>query len=247
MPYPLLTAALKKDRAADHIIDFQAQLPEVIKTQPHTIRRDPQGDSGEFFYERAVGNDFLMDLGPIVGDAIHNLRSALDHIAYAVALSDTARLKPKDLFAVDFRICPNRKKFETAVGKGVESRMRPDWVKFLRSVQPYYRRNGDDLLRISALDNADKHRALLELTPFLSVRIQRDGGEWVSETHRLKKGVVRIPFDSKTNVVASRNVAFSDAARRKEPKVAMVDLLGFLGTVTSVYLAAQARFFPMDR
>jgi len=61
------------------------------------------------------GGSTWPDMCCAVGDAVHNMRSALDHIAYAVALS--RRRPPKDLERIAFVVRSAGKEFNFAVGK----------------------------------------------------------------------------------------------------------------------------------
>jgi hypothetical protein len=92
----------------------------------------------------------------LAGDVIHNLRSALDHLAYQLAVVGTHGKEPSR--QVEFPIAKDFSTYENSKAKKVEG-MRPDAVKFIDDLKPY--KGGNDLLwKIHELDNIDKHRVL---------------------------------------------------------------------------------------
>jgi hypothetical protein len=102
----------------------------------------------------------------LVGDAVHNLRSALDHLVYTVGRN---RVSKKTLNDASFtvrksKVGPNG--FDEAIKEGKVTAFGDAWVRFLERVEPYHGGNGSDLYVISKLDNIDKHRDLILLDPF---------------------------------------------------------------------------------
>jgi hypothetical protein len=99
-----------------------------------------------------------------VGDAVHNMRSALDFLTFAVAKHNG--LRNKFLSDVSFTIRKDRdgtKGFSAAIKERKVARIGSAWVRFLESVEPYHGGKGANLYVISALDNIDKHRKLIVL------------------------------------------------------------------------------------
>jgi hypothetical protein len=78
------SSQLKIDRANHHISDFDARRNIFLKHNPCKLRPqyDPQTDYTEYIVEDVAEIDPVMSL--VIGDAIHNLRSALDHLAAAL-------------------------------------------------------------------------------------------------------------------------------------------------------------------
>ena len=132
----------------------------------------------------------------ICGDCVHNVRSALDHLAYVLAIQHSGQNPPPNERNLQFPICGSRPHFDT---KGNWISPLSDTAKtFIERVQPY---NGLDPVNPSTLgiladfDNSDKHRLLnvtlalattveIRFTPISGVRIKpflrpvvRDGAE----------------------------------------------------------------------
>jgi hypothetical protein len=100
--------------------------------------------------------------GAVAGDAIHNLRSALDHLAHQlVRLCDN---EPTTSTSFPIHTRPprqrcGRRKLPTIDG-GVSEVIR----ERLDSIQPYQRRHPHDLDALRDLDNIDKHRVIVAVS-----------------------------------------------------------------------------------
>lgn len=83
------TVALKLDRAKEHVETLQCIHDEFLATEPYEAQRiikvplDGKGTQHILFWGRCVRPPRELPL--VLGDAIHNLRSALDHLAFALA------------------------------------------------------------------------------------------------------------------------------------------------------------------
>jgi len=218
---------------------------EFAQSHPYSVRKKVDA-SGVEHRENFLGRDAFWggstwpDMCCAVGDAVHNMRSALDHIAYAVALS--RRRPPKDLERIAFVVRSAGKEFNLAVGKRIVRDVGPDWIAFMRRKQSYYRRNGKDLLRLILLDNMDKHRQLLALAPLASVSIKRSG-KTRHFTASLKEGVLAAPVepDPEFSVFAPYITLTNSIAYNKRQE-ASFELLGFRDTVTRIVMDADKEF-----
>jgi len=94
--------------------------------------------------------------GAILGDAIHNLRSALDLMA-----SELARINAKDDSDVYFPFASSATYFEQAVRSKNFHKAGQDAIDLLRTFAPY--KGGNECLRaIHDLDIRDKHTAIID-------------------------------------------------------------------------------------
>jgi hypothetical protein len=91
------------------------------------------------------------------GDVIHNLRSALDHLAWELAKWETGfPPEPRDCF---FPIGRDRENYKSMKRRAVAG-MSPEAKKAIHKLRPY--KGGNEALwRIHHLDIVDKHRHLL--------------------------------------------------------------------------------------
>jgi hypothetical protein len=154
---------LKIERAKKHILDLDEAIRVFKESQPYTIgakpHHVPQIQHTTLFV--ASVQPVPSNISPIIGDAVHNLRSSLDHLAWQLVESGGGSPNKN----THFPICHGAQgahKYQTAIGKGEIKRVSPGAERVLSAVQPYV--TGDDTLWIiQELDNIDKHRLLITI------------------------------------------------------------------------------------
>ena len=154
----LAGAWLKHQAANQHIDTFEERLNKWLRDKAYHLVRDPNTPA----LQRAMllrAEPIDSELSCLAGDAIHNLRSALDHLAYSVACVKNvpAHLRGN----VTFTARKDSPDFADAITKGKVTALGGDWVRFISEMQPYLNGTGSELYTICRLDNIDKHRNLL--------------------------------------------------------------------------------------
>ncbi len=148
------SAKLKIIRANQHLLDFEARFAEYVATNPHrfSIYNDPE--SGQPKIRIRFESDRTKTFSLIVGDAIHNLRAALDHMTWEViGLDGGTQNRYTKLPTAD-----NRVDYEAAC-KGIETPS--NWVKSLFiSLEVFPGGQGDGLYALNQFDITDKHTIL---------------------------------------------------------------------------------------
>ena len=151
------SAALKVDRAAECVIElnelFRKERPfsYVIETNTNTRERAVYAKKNEAVIERAA---------LICGDAIHNLRSALDHAYWGIVSpftnTDGERRK------VQFPFSETAARLDEAVKNRFADRVSPSFYQALLDLKPHGENGGNRLLYlIEKFDILDKHRLLI--------------------------------------------------------------------------------------
>ena len=103
-------------------------------------------------------------LALVIGDAAHNLRSALDHLATSICRSVDPNAK------IHFPIHPKRKNLETAPVLNLIEEAIPGAKKaFLKDIRPENGPN-ESLWLFNDLDNDDKHNFILPAVAVTGVR-----------------------------------------------------------------------------
>ena len=76
------SAEAKVSRAKEHLASVNAQVRDYLAAKPYQIamKRDP--DTKRMIYFMSAVRPTPARIPAAIGDAIHNLRSALDHLAY---------------------------------------------------------------------------------------------------------------------------------------------------------------------
>lgn len=149
---------LKISRAEKHLSDLNAAVKEFIATDPYTQAPEDDPKTGDLVYKISVqphAPKGLRDLSVIVGDVVHNLRSALDLLAWQLVEANSGT--PGDSTA--FPVWRTEGQF-LGGGAGYMRGAHPDAIRVLRRMKPYKGGNAA-IWRLHRLDATDKHRLLL--------------------------------------------------------------------------------------
>lgn len=163
---------IKIARAEKHIEELEAEIQEHFAGK-YTFAID-RGPDGRYLYRVENLPEIPKRWNAIIGDALFNVRSALDHLAWQLVLLDGKEPTRR----TQFPILLSQPHDES--GAPVPVNLRPaldrqDVLDELQRVQPF-REIGPDhdpahtpLARLSALNNIDKHRLLLTTAGALDV------------------------------------------------------------------------------
>lgn len=161
----------KIKRAKKHICNLESEIPKFLDGKPYKVasKNHPQLPyATTFFVEKA---DPTPPVIPIIsGDAIHNLRSTLDHLAWQLTEVSGGKPGTKTAFPIFDPAKFESKKEETKFFEGKIKDLRPPIQDAIRSIKPYKGGN-DSLWAIHHLDIVDKHRLLIA-TGFASPRFR---------------------------------------------------------------------------
>jgi hypothetical protein len=186
MTLDLSSACRKLERALFHLNALGDEFEAVAR-----IARGNFSIPQEKIYRHPLGSRHVFpvgelhgpspNVGPIVGDYLHNLRSALDHLAWEMVPAKY-KLPPHDPTAICFPIYNvNRtkktgkgkpKSFSPAAGKSKLPGVGRSQLAFARRHQPYHRGKWH-LGALAAFDNRDKHRTLVPAHVFAQTPIER--------------------------------------------------------------------------
>ncbi len=147
---------LKIERAEQHVRDLHAVLTAFMNGNPYRLVAELDADTGDKVFRVRMSAPIPSDWPAIAGDVAHNLRSALDHLAWQLVLAgggtpdrDTA-----------FPIRESQAKYETTA-KGAKIRgASPSAIHILDALKPYQGGN-DGLWVLSAVNNHDKHKLMV--------------------------------------------------------------------------------------
>jgi len=148
----------KTKRAREHIAELDRQLHAFFDNSPYKVgaRRDSQTRKLIYYVTDAQP---IPDCIPLIaGDAIQNLMSALDHLAYQIVCSDTGDNPPNPNW-IYFPIADDVSKYEDKK-HGKMAGASQETFDAIDAVQPYKGGN-DSLWALYRLNNIEKHRLLL--------------------------------------------------------------------------------------
>jgi hypothetical protein len=153
-PLDLRGARLKIERAKKHIADLDAQRVAFLGTDPYygVPKFNAEANCTEYILQSLP---VIPDSIPLIlGDAVHNLRSALDYVACELVRS--VNVEPDKVY---FPISDGPEKYEGNSG-GQTNGIPPEAKKDIDRMRPY-RGGNNSLWAIHKLDIIDKHRLLL--------------------------------------------------------------------------------------
>jgi hypothetical protein len=161
MGRPLDGVEAKIALARVHLEALHRAAGRLFAEQPIRIDLLPDRQEGWFLVRPDFVAEPPLSLGVGIGDVVHNLRSALDHLVWQLSLVQTAKPSRQ----TQFPIADNASAFRDQCFR--IAWLPPDQQAMIESVQPYNRGGPASNLRLlRELSNADKHRVL---TPVLNV------------------------------------------------------------------------------
>jgi hypothetical protein len=148
----------KYDWAQKRVRDFETAVEGFRLENTHAIRRKLDDQTGDLVYYVESVPAIPEELAFMLGDAIHNLRGTLDHLAYAL-VSATGVVPQKN---ASFPISDTAKDFP-ALARGKIPGVREYCYHLLDRIQPYKGGWGHHLWQLHQLDIVDKHRLVLAI------------------------------------------------------------------------------------
>ncbi|HYM44773.1 MAG TPA: hypothetical protein VES65_01250 [Solirubrobacteraceae bacterium] len=156
---PLAGVRAKLDRAEEHLDTLKDQVSTFLDTDPYGVRQHIHPETGGYSLSIEIRQQPPLLINVIVGDLIHNLRSALDHLAWQLVLANGR--KPSG--STQFPIFVREPVADDDIGKWKArvKGMSPEVVKEIASIQPYAA-DGEARLHslaiLNAFSNEDKHK-----------------------------------------------------------------------------------------
>lgn len=163
-PDALLGVWAKIKRAKQHLDDFDQVGVRFRETNSDLIGRKEKLDIAKrayYFTKEPVTSDYAV----WVGDVLHNLRSAIDHLAFALCVAGpggraAAEANKRQIHFPVTNGDSNAYKADKTRGL-VIALAKPGVKDLLDETEPYKGGKGDALRQLGVLNNADKHRLLV--------------------------------------------------------------------------------------
>jgi hypothetical protein len=147
----------KFDRAKKHVEDFYSAARKFGRENPHRVLSRTDVEAGVVAYYIAEMPSIPDELSLIAGDALHNFRSVLDHLAFELFLVSNG--DPNETHTY-FPILDDFKDYQDSIFTRKVKGMTEPIVEAIKGIQAY--KDGDiTLWRLHKLDICDKHRLLL--------------------------------------------------------------------------------------
>lgn len=161
---------LKLERAKHHLESLNDEIDAFLKAHHCSLVENFDPDTGEKIWVVSDITQPPVTLSTIVGDTLHNLRSALDHLVWALVETNGEMPTTDTAFPIYDEV-HSYKSISPIRLKGISKEARA----YIKSEQPCYRGGGSRSQHLSFLEelnNVDKHRHLHLVTASSS------GGLW---------------------------------------------------------------------
>jgi hypothetical protein len=214
LPEALKGVEAKLRRAKAHLDALDKEVSAVMEGRygdpiacVKEIQRHPDGKTGLVVVKIGHVKTPPLDLGAKIGDVVHNLRSALDHMAWQLGRLNQRGSDPADRTA--FPLNRTRQNFESKRTTEILKDLHPDHRAVIEKCQPY---RGGDYARLGLLrdlSNTDKHREVntalvasddlaFTFKPLRDCRLGRQGLEFemiAGYPVEIGTEVARVPID----------------------------------------------------
>lgn len=158
----MISTFAKLLRANEHLQSVDADVDKIVaKLNPYPVSVDFDKQTGwcHLWADEVSFGPETTHLPMVIGDVIHNFRSALDHLAWDLAR--VAKKKPGK--QSQFPICTDAGDFACCIQTMLRG-VRPEHIATIEEAQPYYGGKPPDespLRWLNILSNIDKHRHLV--------------------------------------------------------------------------------------
>lgn len=157
MPDRLRSIIAKIERAEEHIRNLETALRAFLAKNPYRPVAYNESDTGDRVIKLTIVEIAPISFSLILGDAIHNLRSALDHLAQQLVLANNGTPTEQTCFPIFHRA--DCKAFEAGFERAVQGASKQA-LDLIRTLKPYQGGN-EALCGLHRLDILDKHRLLV--------------------------------------------------------------------------------------
>jgi len=164
--HPLASARRKLSRAERLIDAVRGAVGEYVASRPDRLVREVDPLTGDHLVYATITRPPNEDIAVVLGDAVHNLRAALDHAIFGLSVDHARRaLTATEERSVWYPVCRRPVHWEAAT-KGPLRFLSADLQTVVDMDQPYHApaglaRGNNPLAVLDDLCNIDKHRSLL--------------------------------------------------------------------------------------
>lgn len=241
---------LKIARAHEHLKALEREIQAFARSRPCAVVSDFDPKTGEKFW-RVQGDPAPppVTLSPIIGDALYNFRSALDHLVWQLIEANGETPSEQSAFPIS-KTAESFKRYGRPKIKG----MTPTAQTAIERYQPYHGVNPyreERLLWLDRLCNIDKHRHL-NLTTAAT-----EGGLWsrglpiaTPSPYFIHEGAVqngtelaRVPGEhTDVEFYPAIGVAFGQGS--PAAGVSVREVLASIGVIVEGIVNSFSKFFP---
>jgi hypothetical protein len=151
----------KLGRAQEHLESIDELLRLFFDSDPYGATSEVEREHGWHVFKVEVRRQPPLRLGVIMGEYAHQVRSAFDHFAFALARAHLGK-QPKAV--IGFPMETSRTAYRKKAAHRLNRHIPHDWAAFIEALQPYDAHN-DPLALLERFWNTDKHQTVVALPP----------------------------------------------------------------------------------
>jgi hypothetical protein len=160
MAHPLDGCRAKLKRAEEVFDELSGSLLRFLESRPYISEGGFDLASSEWVLRFRVRESPPLRWGVLIGDVVHNMRSALDHLAWQLVLLNAAQPTTRTQFPIYGDEAAYRRESAQQVVDGISD----DDKAAIEELQPFRHPRGADkphhLSVLQELSNVDKHRVV---------------------------------------------------------------------------------------
>jgi hypothetical protein len=160
MAHPLDSCRAKLARAEQVWNELGARLIDFLAQEPYRHEGTFDADAEEWVVSFRVLAEPPSEWGVLVGDVVHNLRSALDHLAWQLVLLNNAEPGRRTQFPIFSDGAAYRAQGEAVQAAGMSDADKALIEEFQPFRQPEAEERPHELSVLQHLSNVDKHRVV---------------------------------------------------------------------------------------
>jgi hypothetical protein len=147
-------------RAKEHLKSLQGENIRYFEGKPGDVVTEVEDTTGRLILRFVAVTPVPAVVPIIIGDAIQNLRSALDYLVWELVLAANNQPTDKNTFP----ICTSPDAFKDQLSRGRLTGIAPNALAEIEALQPYHYGQNCEFATIRVLDafcNINKHRRVL--------------------------------------------------------------------------------------
>jgi hypothetical protein len=113
-------------RAHIHLKTLATLVDEFEASQPYSLTPEPGERPNEVAYRLSIRREAPAEISTVIGDVLHNLRSALDSLAYGLAVQSKGELTEEEEAVISFPWKRSPMEYDRFFGIGVSTKNRDD-------------------------------------------------------------------------------------------------------------------------
>jgi len=187
---------VKVHRAQAHFESLTTDVRDYLASKRYAIATRRAPDTKRLIYFISSIRPTPPHLSAVLGDTIHNLRSALDHLAYQLVFVGAGKAPSSHVY---FPIADDAAKYLEQRRRQIKG-AKPKAISAIDALKPF--QGGNDVLRrLHKLNNVDKHRVLITAgSAFRNINL---GSHIVREMQRRQPRLADIKCGSAQRLLSS--------------------------------------------